>query len=179
MFAFFTAGMTLSSVQMAIFNITTIENLNRRTAVWTLAIRVPEYLLERLWAAESPWAPTFRMVSYPFQTPSSPNSPQTTVNQGERHVFAILHTLPGENPFDLGSPLKNFQQIMGYNIADWLLPIKQSPCADHSSMESHFAMGPVVARLKLEAGLAPHKNGAVPQSPPSGHSHREKSPSDQ
>ncbi|KAJ5360488.1 Zinc finger DHHC-type palmitoyltransferase [Penicillium concentricum] len=180
LFAFFTAGMTLSSVQMGVFNITTIENLNRRTAVWTLAIRVPEYLLERLWAAESPWAPTFRMVSYPLQASPSPTSPHTTPSQGERHVFAILHTLPGENPFDLGSPLKNLQQVMGYNVADWLLPIKQSPCADHSSMESHFAMGPVVTRLKLEAGLAPPpENGAVPQSPPSGHSHRDKSPSDQ
>ncbi|KAJ5958472.1 uncharacterized protein N7479_005622 [Penicillium vulpinum] len=182
LFAFFTAGMTLSSVQMGIFNITTIENLNRRTAVWTLAIRVPEYLLERLWAAESPWAPTFRMVSYPLQTPSSPTEPQaTTPSPGERHVFAILHTLPGENPFDLGSPLKNLQQVMGYNVIDWLLPIKQSPCADHSSMESYFAMGPVVTRLRLEAGLAPPPdNGpAVSQPPHSGHSHREKSPSDQ
>ncbi|CAI7603974.1 unnamed protein product [Penicillium glandicola] len=182
LFAFFTAGMTLSSVQMGIFNITTIENLNRRTVVWTLAIRVPEYLLERLWAAESPWAPTFRMVSYPFQIPSSPTQPETTnPSPGERHVFAILHTLPGENPFDLGSPFKNLQQVMGTNVIDWLLPIKQSPCADHSSMESHFALGPVVTRLKLEAGLAPPpENGAaVPQSPHLGHSHREKSPSAQ
>ncbi|KAJ5685503.1 hypothetical protein N7536_008122 [Penicillium majusculum] len=182
LFAFFTAGMTLSSVQMGIFNITTIENLNRRSAVWTLAIRVPEHLLERLWVSESPWAPTFRMVSYPLQTPSTPTQPQTkNPPSGERHVFAILHTLPGENPFDLGSPLKNLQQVMGYNIFDWLLPIKKSPCADHSSMESHFALGPVVTRLRLEAGLAPPpENGAaVPPSPHSGRSHREKSPSDQ
>lgn len=160
--------MTLSSIQMGIFNITTIENLNRRTAVWTLAIRVPEYLLERLWAAESPWAPTFRMVSYPPQIPSSPTQPQS-INPGERHVFAIVHTLPGENPFDLGSPFKNLQQVMGNNVLDWLLPIKQSPCADHSSMESHFALGPVVTRLRQEAGLVPPDNGAAaPQSPHTG-----------
>lgn len=182
LFAFFTAGMTLSSVQMGIFNITTIENLNRRTALWTLAIRVPEHLLERLWVAESPWAPTFRMVSYPLQAPSTSTQSQTTnPSSGERHVFAILHTLPGENPFDLGSPLKNIQQVMGYNVFDWLLPIKKSPCADHSSMESQFALGPVVTRLRLEAGLAPPpENGAVvPQSPHLGRSHRENSPSDQ
>ncbi|KGO68850.1 hypothetical protein PITC_077910 [Penicillium italicum] len=182
LFAFFTAGMTLSSVQMAIFNITTIENLNRRSAVWTLAIRVPEHLLERLWVVESPWAPTFRMVSYPLQAPSSPTESQPTnpFPGEERHVFAILHTLPGENPFDLGSPLKNFQQVMGYNVFDWMLPIKKSPCADHSSMESHFALGPVVTRLRLEAGLAPPENrAAYPQSPHSGRIHREKPPSDQ
>ncbi|KAF9248171.1 hypothetical protein DTO006G1_1413 [Penicillium roqueforti] len=186
LFAFFTAGMTLSSVQMGVANITTIENLNRGSVVWTLAIRVPEYLLERLWAAESPWAPTFRMVSYPLQTSSSPTQLQTTIPSpdedvvpGERHVFAILHTLPGQNPFDLGSSLKNLQQIMGYNIVDWLLPIKQSPCADHSSMESYFALGPVVTRLRLEAGLTPPETGAVPQSPHPGRNHRQQSPSDQ
>ncbi|EKV12971.1 Palmitoyltransferase pfa5 [Penicillium digitatum PHI26] len=180
-FAFFAAGMTLSSVQMAIFNITTIENLNRRTAVWTLAIRVPEHLLERLWVVESPWAPTFRMVSYPLPAPTSSTKPQTTnlSPDEDRHVFAIIQTLPGENPFDLGSPLKNLQQVMGYNVFDWLLPIKKSPCADHNSMESHFALGPVVTRLRLEAGLIPPlENGAaVPQSSHSGRSHREKSPS--
>lgn len=161
---------------MAIFNVTTIENLNRRTAVWTLAIRVPENLLESLWKPESPWAPTFRMVSYPPELPSTPNQPQAT--NRERHVFAILHTLPGENPFDLGSPLKNLQQIMGYSVADWLLPIKQSPCADHSRMKSEFALGPVVTRLKQEAGLAPPPNNgaAAPQSPHSGRSHRENTP---
>lgn len=68
-------------------------------------------------------------------------------------MFAILQTLPGENPFDLGSPLKNIQQVMGFSLLEWLLPIKQSPCADHSSNESAFALGPVVTRLKKEAGL--------------------------
>lgn len=160
---------------MGIFNITTIENLNRRTAVWTLAIRVPEHLLDRLWDPNSPWAPTFRMVSYPPDIPSSPNQPQPNPSTDKRHVFAILHTLPGENPFDLGTPFKNLQQVMGNSIADWFLPIKQSPCADHSSMESHFALGPVVTRLKQEAGLAsPPENGAVPTPPHSGRSQREK-----
>jgi palmitoyltransferase len=99
------------------------------------------------------------MVSYPPATPSTPGRPQTDASTGEKHVFAILHTLPGENPFDLGSPFKNLQQVMGYSVADWFLPIKQSPCADHSSMESDFALGPVVTRLKQEAGLVPHENG--------------------
>lgn len=148
--------MTLSSIQMAMLNLTTIENLNRHSVVWTLAIRVPDYLLDRLWATDSPWAPTFRMVSYPLQPPTSPDQPQTTnPSTDERHVFAILHTLPGENPFSLGSNLKNLQQVMGYSISDWLLPLKHSPCADHSSSESAFALGPVVTRLKQEAGLIP------------------------
>ena len=164
-FGFFSAGMTLSSVQLAMWNVTTIENLNRQSIVWTLAIRVPEHLLERLWVRESPWAPTFRMVSYPPQPPpTSPSQAQTTdVSTEEKHVFAILHTSPGENIFDLGSGFKNLQQVMGYNVLDWFLPIKQSPCADHSSLQSAFALGPVVTRLKQEAGLASAENGPPSQ----------------
>jgi palmitoyltransferase len=168
---------------MASSNTTTIENLSRHNAVWTLAVRVPEHLLERLWAPDYPWAPTFRMVSYPpQQVPSSDPQPDVTnIPTGERHVFAILHTQPGENPFDLGSPIKNLQQVMGYSVIDWLLPIKPSPCTDHSSKESHYAMGPVVTRLRQEAGLlvAPPENGAYSKLSHSGRSHRENSPSNQ
>ncbi|KAJ5573954.1 uncharacterized protein N7459_008381 [Penicillium hispanicum] len=168
LFAFFSGGMTISSVQLAMLNITTIENLNRRSVVWTLAIRVPEHLLERLWVSDSPWAPTFRMVTYPPQPPASPSQPQIIdPSPGGRHVFAILHTLPGENPYDLGNPFRNLQQVMGFTVADWILPFKPSPCADHSSMESAFALGPVVTRLKQEAGLAP-----PPAERPSSRPHR-------
>lgn len=155
LFGLFTAGMTLSSLQLAALNLTTIENLSRRSVVWTLAIRVPDHLLARLFTMDSPWAPTFRMVTYPLES-STPTQAQTTEHAvAERHVFAILHTQPGENPFSLDSPLKNMQQVMGNNIIDWFLPLKHSPCANHSSQESAFALGPVVTRLKQEAGLLP------------------------
>lgn len=185
----------MSSMQLAASNLTTIENLNRRSAVWTLAIRVPNHVLS------SRWAPTFHTITYPlppmppppppmqphpgagngYQPPpqppmpthpeigggvQSPISDYTRATAGgyppqpsqpptgaEQHVFAILQTLPGENPFDLDNPLRNLQQVLGYSIVDWLLPLKRSPCADHSSLESEFAMGPVVSRLKREAGL--------------------------
>ncbi|CAL5872097.1 uncharacterized protein PFLUO_LOCUS6354 [Penicillium psychrofluorescens] len=170
-FGLFTCGMTLSSLQLASLNLSTIENLNRGSAIWTLAVRVPEHLLERLWVSESPWAPPFRMVSYPakpLSPPSSPPSSQTQIDAQpaeestpDRHVFAILQTLPGENPFDLGSAWKNLRQVMGDSVAEWLLPLKQSPCADHTSLESAYALGPVVTRLKQEAGLE-----AAPPPPP-------------
>lgn len=170
----------MSSMQLAASNLTTIENLNRRSAVWTLAIRVPNHVLS------SRWAPTFHTVTYPlppmppppppmqphpgagngYQPPPQPPMPtHPGVGGGyppplpqpptgaEQHVFAVLQTLPGENPFDLDNPLKNLQQVLGYSIVDWLLPLKRSPCTDHSSLESEFAMGPVVSRLKREAGL--------------------------
>lgn len=49
--------------------------------------------------------------------------------------------------------MKNLQQVMGFTVGEWLLPFKQSPCANHSSLENAFALGPVVSRLKREAGL--------------------------
>ncbi|KAJ5240989.1 uncharacterized protein N7469_002580 [Penicillium citrinum] len=161
LFGFFTAGMSLTSLQLAALNLTTIENLNRQSVVWTLAIRIPGHVSAQLFTPGSALAPTFPTVSLPLELPIA-----------ERHVFAILHTQPGENPFSLGSPFKNLQQIMGYSIADWLLPIKQSPCADHSSQESEFALGPVVTRLKQEAGfLPPPENGNErPNSKQSGRS---------
>lgn len=153
MFGLFTFGMTISSLQLAMLNLSTIENLNRRSAVWTLAIRIPNHILHKL---NTQWAPTYRTITYPLQpVPSGPQAapPPADPMTGERHVFAILQTLPGENPFDLGSPLRNLQQVLGYTIFDWLLPLKHSPCADHGSLESAFALGPVVTRLKREAGL--------------------------
>ncbi|PYH48942.1 DHHC family palmitoyltransferase [Aspergillus saccharolyticus JOP 1030-1] len=141
------------SVQLAMLNLTTIENINRRSAVWTLAIRVPKHLLNRL-NPGSRWAPTFRTITYPL--PPMPLTDEAQVDHqpaGEKHVFAILQTLPGENPFDLGSYFKNLQQVLGYNVIDWFLPLKQSPCAVRKDSTSFFELGPVVSRLKREAGL--------------------------
>ncbi|RAH71671.1 DHHC family palmitoyltransferase [Aspergillus aculeatinus CBS 121060] len=152
-FGLFTFGMTLSSMQLAMLNLTTIENINRQSAVWTLAIRVPNHLLGRL-NPDSRWAPTFRTITYPL--PPMPLTPEAQKNYqppGEQHIFAILQTLPGENPFDLGSPFKNLQQVLGFNIIDWFVPLKQSPCAVRKDSDSFFEFGPVVSRLKREAGL--------------------------
>lgn len=72
---------------------------------------------------------------------------------GAIKTFAILHTKPGENPFDLG-PYQNFKTIMGDHWYDWLLPIRRSPCCNHDGRDSQFAMGPVVQRMRAEAGIA-------------------------
>lgn len=143
--------MTSSSLQLATRNLTTIENLNHQAAVWTFAVRVPSHILNKFGAQ---LAPPFRIISYPLQPVSAGlETPTEGPPSGERHVFAILQTQPGENPYDLGSSFKNLQQVMGFTLFDWLLPFKHSPCADHSSMESAFAFGPVMTRIKKEAGF--------------------------
>ena len=69
-------------------------------------------------------------------------------------TFAILKmSEPGQNPWDLGSPLLNWETVMGTSIIDWLLPIKRSPCCSHEDSESHFFIGPAVDRLRADNSL--------------------------
>ena len=122
--------MTSSSLQFAFLNTTTIENLSRKTIVWTLAIHMPRI---------SVTSPTFRTVSYS--------------SSGVVRTFAILHTKPGENPFDLG-PYRNFKSVMGDHWYDWFLPLRYSPCSHHDRKDGQFAMGPVVQRMQRDAGIS-------------------------
>ncbi|KAJ9196101.1 hypothetical protein DTO164E3_6231 [Paecilomyces variotii] len=160
-FGLFASGMTLSSLQLAMNNLTTIENIGHKTKVWTLAVHIPRPHDIGI-DPETQWAATFPTVTYPAPR-SSPLLRGQDSKSEDRRVFAILRTQPGENPWDLGSYMKNLQQVMGYTVADWLLPLKQSPCADHSSLESAFALGPAIQKLKREAGLEPPEqpNGAA------------------
>ena len=144
-----------SSLQFAMINSTTVENLSRRKKVWSLAILVPRHVRE----SNDQWDSTLQTVSYPFPGEFSP--PQSRSQSGqqeqsppERRIFAVVNTRPGENPFDLGGPLANLKEVMGYTALEWLLPLKHSPCTNHSNQESAYALGPAVQRLKQEAGLA-------------------------
>ncbi|KAL8814077.1 MAG: hypothetical protein Q9223_006671 [Gallowayella weberi] len=122
-----------SSLQFVLQNTTTIENLSRRTKVWQLAIYIPNTSLQN----DKP--PLFRTITYG----SDPNSTRT---------FAILHSKPGENPWDIGH-IRNFKAVMGEHWYDWILPIKRSPCAKHDRLDCEFETGPVVERMKREAGI--------------------------
>lgn len=144
--------MLLSSVHLALVNSSTIESLNRHSKVWTIAVLIPR---PQIYHNLEPGAiPPFPMVSYPGTTSTLPSgSAQGPISQPPRREFAILSTLPGENPFDLGSRLANMKEVMGYSILDWLLPARYSPCASHDSQESAFRLGAVVDKLKKDYGL--------------------------
>lgn len=138
-------GMTGSSVQFAIVNSTTIENLSRKTIVWTLAVYMPR---------APQISPGFRTISFSraqdiSSFPANPNQDPSDAIK----TFAILHTKPGENPFDLG-PFNNFKSVMGDYWYDWFLPFRYSPCCDHGRQDGQFAMGPVVDEMRKEAGIA-------------------------
>ena len=140
--------MTLSSLQFVLLNTTTIENLSRHSKVWSLAVYMPS---STTYAAP----PSFHTVTYPlgYVFPDQDDShPQPSAPPNSPRTFAILHSKPGENIWDLGYWL-NFKSVMGETWYDWLLPIKYSPCCNHDRSGSHFAMGPVVDRMQENAGI--------------------------
>lgn len=146
--------MLSSSLHLAWMNSSTIESLTRRTKVWTLAILIPRP--KDFHEAQSHCEKPIPVVIYPgtpLTTSPSSSSSSTTISTSPPREFAILSTEPGENPFDLGSPLANMNEVMGHTLLEWLLPLRPSPCTHHDSQESAYAFGPVVQRLKKEAGL--------------------------
>ena len=132
--------MSLSSLQFVLLNTTSVENLSRKVKIWTLAVYIPRNV-------QLPAHKPFQTITYPL-TPSTQGA-----SVDPPRTFAILHSKVGENPFDLG-PWGNFKDIMGTNVLDWLFPLRYSPCCDHEHGESAFALGPVVQRMREEAGIA-------------------------
>lgn len=90
-------------------------------------------------------------VTYPIHLQSD----RPPLPAPQPRTFAILETLPGMNPWDLGSALLNFKSVFGERLHDWLLPIKHSPCCDHTSSISQYPLGPDFEDLLIEAGLLP------------------------
>lgn len=98
-------------------------------------------------------------VTYPLHLPSDrPPIPAPVPRR-----FAILETPRGLNPWNLGSPYRNFKAVFGENFIDWLLPLKHSPCCDHSSQISEFPLGPEFEVLLVDAGLVQSGPSPPPQ----------------
>ena len=169
LFLLFSGGMFASSFQLALVNVTTVENLSRHSKVWYLAVWMPrpEETIEKI--EKRPGKKSIRTISYPRPPeeqeallqrsrtdtlPAAPRQPPPMDKSVRSPIrtFAILETPPGANPWDLG-PLRNAQEVMGYSFLDWLLPLKHSPCASHGDGESMFKLGPVVQEMRNAAGL--------------------------
>lgn len=98
-------------------------------------------------------------VTYPLHLPTD----RPPLPAPQPRTFAILETLPGMNPWDLGSAYFNFKAVFGEKLHHWLLPVKHSPCCDHSSMVSQYPLGPDFEELLVEAGLVPRPADLVPR----------------
>ena len=156
-------------MQLALINCTTVENLTRKTQVWHLAVRVPESYQPPLGEPDGQghtsrclptvtyplpqWIPTAAPSPAGTGTPTSPNGPALQPTTSAPRTFVVLRSKPGINPWDLG-PLENMKQVFGFRWWDWLLPLKYSPCCNHESQESAYALGPAVERMRKEAGLS-------------------------
>ena len=98
-------------------------------------------------------------VTYPLHLPTD----RPPLPAPHPKTFAILETLPGMNLWDLGSSYLNFKAVFGESLHDWLLPVKHSPCCDHSSLVSQYPLGPDFEELLVESGLAPRPSSLPPR----------------
>ena len=155
-FSLFTGGMSGSSLQFALYNLTTIENLAYKRKPWTLAVLIPPDF-------ETPkeYYPT---ITYPL--PTSENlgerteemersedtvERETTRDTRAKRTFAIMQLGIGRNPWDLGYAA-NFRSVMGNKPLDWFLPINRSPLRNHESEESWFEYGHWVEQMLVDVG---------------------------
>lgn len=150
MFLFFTSGMALKSCQDLLKNLTTVDAIDHTRRTVFLAVRLPDdqraprpvpHAREPI-----PWHGT---IAYPFVAPGANQGPSVTM---PRTTFAILCTPPGMNPWDLGAK-GNWCAVMGDSMLDWILPIRDSPCADGGDGKSMYALGPAFDDLIARAGI--------------------------
>lgn len=142
MFGIFTLTISGNSLYFVFLNTTTVENLSRTIKVHTFAVHTSHPLPLQTVAP-------FQTITYPL-VPASQEHRRDNLPASRN--FVILHTQPGENPWDLGL-WRNFKSVMGDHPLDWLLPLRYSPICDHNNEESEFPLGPVMQRLKEEADL--------------------------
>ncbi|KAI9843299.1 MAG: palmitoyltransferase pfa5 [Sclerophora amabilis] len=150
--------MAISSIRLALINSSTVDDISRGTKVWQLAVHVPDSI-QRQQLSPGVFVATPEVIFDPTRAASSTQTTDPQDASKSRSSppkdFAVLRTLPGENPWDLGS-YQNWKSVMGNHWTDWFLPIKRSPCCNHDGVESAYTLGPVVDRLRQEAGIAPY-----------------------
>ncbi|KAK0877848.1 Palmitoyltransferase pfa5 [Friedmanniomyces endolithicus] len=88
-------------------------------------------------------------ITYPLTL--STNRPPLPAPQPR--TFAILETPPGMNPWDLGSTSRNLTAVFGTKLHHWVLPVRHSPCCDHSSDVSFYPLGPQFEDFLEDVGL--------------------------
>ncbi|KAK1070300.1 Palmitoyltransferase pfa5 [Friedmanniomyces endolithicus] len=93
-------------------------------------------------------------ITYPLTLPTD----RPPLPAPQPRTFAILETPPGMNPWDLGSTSRNLTSVFGTKLHHWVLPVRHSPCCDHSSDVSFYPLGPQFEDFLEDAGLV--------QSPP-------------
>lgn len=140
-FCLFALGMSVTATHSTCVALTGVEQLGHLSRKYFLAVHVPkgENGMPKIGGSETEVGGV--------QTQSL----VTVVYPGDR-TFVVLQTQPGDRPWDLGSPLANWKEVMGNNVMDWLLPLKMSPCCNEDG-RTFFRFGPAVDRLLERHGL--------------------------
>jgi palmitoyltransferase len=177
--------MTGTSIHLALFNLTQVEQLGAKTRVHVLAVLKPsrDTLIQINPTLASEPSP-YHEITYPLGGVEQPgglslsqdstiaggsdeNRTKLTVQNNMRserdlqasRTFAVLRMLEsGDNPWDLGSLMLNWKTVMGDDVIDWFLPIKRSPCCNHEQSESQFSVGPWVDLLRVKYGFLGPQN---------------------
>ena len=169
LFFLFGAGMFGSSFQLASINTTTVENLTRHRKVHYVAVYLPrpEDTIRQYDASRRT---PLRTITYPrpleeyamvlqqhgaFVHPDLASDPQLRANNlnQQQRTFAIIETQAGMHPWDLG-PFENLKSVLGEHLIDWVLPVKSSPCTDHSSPVSMYRLNPkLLQQIYHELGV--------------------------
>ncbi|CAD0097104.1 unnamed protein product [Aureobasidium mustum] len=123
-------GTGLSAILLASANLTTLDNAVGKKKIWRLAVRIDKGIM----AEEKAITAAFSGVST-FAT--------------KTHTFAIVETLPGANPYDVGI-MQNWKQIMGSKWWQWVLPFNLQKDDGQSRMAE---ITPAVAAALEESGL--------------------------
>jgi palmitoyltransferase len=150
-FGFFSSGMAFSTTQLIYRNISTIDALGARTKVYQLAIHDPD--------PPTPDVP-FKLNVLRVWLPPNPRPGE------QQKCFAIVKTLPGENPWKQGSIYKNFKESLGGRFWSWFaLWGVLRPGSSGEEAGFYKWNDAVIKKLKREAGI-PQKDTQEREKPP-------------
>jgi palmitoyltransferase len=97
-------------------------------------------------------------ITFPLNLPTD----RPPIPAPSPRTFAILALPARMTPWDLKSPWSNLSEVFGSQPDEWFLPIKRSPCCDHTSMIAEYPLGPDFEALLEKVGLV-RKNSKLQQ----------------
>ncbi|KAF2703754.1 hypothetical protein K504DRAFT_463195 [Pleomassaria siparia CBS 279.74] len=126
LFFLFTFGMFMTTFYNLLMNYTTVEILQRGRVHHIATQARPRH-----------W--------------SSSSNPLTTIKLSPTRTYHVLQTT--HHPWDLG-PIANIRSVMGYSFVEWFIPLKMSPCLDHTGTVSEFEWSSSIHALRRRRSSA-------------------------
>ena len=146
-FGLFTLSMHLTTLRFIFINLTNVDIIRHNSRVYQLAIRIPR--------GSQPTA-RYGIITYPLPRavpdPGTAHGPHAARDRMATRTFAIVKTDMGENLWHLGY-YQNWVSVMGTNVVDWLLPIRDSPCCHEEDNKSFYRVGPLYETLRRRYSL--------------------------